>query len=71
MEEWDYIEDQDLLNWKGNRICITCQHFVYRLDGHCHTILGCKLKRKQLQQGEHLLKRCEHWSTFVDQPIAG
>ena len=71
MEEWEYIDDRELQSWKGNRICITCQHFTYGVDLQCRTILGCKLKRQQLQQGEHLLKRCEHWSSVVDQPIAG
>lgn len=71
MEEWGYVDHSELQNWKGGQVCITCQHFIYGLDGYCHTVLGCKLKRKQLQQGEHLLKRCENWSTLVNQPIAG
>ena len=71
MEEWGFVSDQELQNWKGNRICITCQFFVYGVDQRCRTILGCKLKRRQLQQGEHLLKRCDDWSTLVDQSIAG
>ena len=71
MEEWEYIDDRELQNWKGNRICITCQLFTYGVDPQCRTILGCKLKSQQLQQGEHLLKRCEHWSSVVDLPIAG
>ena len=72
MEEWGYVEDEELQNWKGNRICsITCTHFSYGVDPQCRSILRCKLKRKQLQQGEHLLKLCEHWLSVVDQPIAG
>ena len=71
MEDWECIDDRELQNWKGDRICITCQHFTYGVDPQCRTILGCKLKRQQLQQGEDLLKRCEHWSTLLDQPIAG
>ena len=41
---------------------MTCQHFVYGLDAHCHTLLGCSLRRKQLQQGDHLRKRCRSWA---------
>ena len=69
MEEWDYIDDRELQGWKGHRICITCEHFTYGVDASCHTILGCNLRRQQLQQGEHLLKRCDHWSTLVAKPI--
>ena len=69
MEKWDYIDDRELHNWKGQRICITCQWFTYGVDSCCRTILGCNLRRQQLQQGEHLLKRCDHWSTLVDKPI--
>ena len=69
MEEWAFVEERELTNWKGQKVCITCQHFTYGLDGHCRTILGCKLKRQQLQQGQHLLKQCQYWSTLVNQSI--
>ena len=69
MEEWDYIDKRELQNWKGQRICITCQWFTYGVDSSCRTILGCNLRRQQLQQGEHLLKRCDTWSTLFDKPI--
>ena len=39
---------------------MTCQHFTYGVDKHCHTLVGCNLREKQLQQGEHLTKRCTH-----------
>ena len=38
---------------------MTCQHFAYGVDQHCHTKVGCNLRQKQLQQGEHLQKRCK------------
>ena len=41
---------------------MTCQHFVYGVDQHCHTMVGCNLRQKQLQQGEHLKKRCKLWA---------
>ena len=58
MEEWDFVDDSDLKGWKGGVVCMTCQHFVYGVDRHCHTVVGCSLRRRQLQQGEHLKKRC-------------
>ena len=69
MEEWAFVEERELTSWKGQKVCITCQYFTYGVDMHCRTILGCKLKRQQLQQGQHLLKQCQYWSTLVNQPI--
>ena len=40
----------------------TCQHFIYGVDQHCHTMVGLHLRQKQLQQGEHLKKRCKLWA---------
>ena len=41
---------------------MTCQHFTYGVDQHCHTMVGCNLRKKQLQQGQHLKKRCKLWA---------
>ena len=62
MEEWDFVDERELLGWRGSTACMTCQHFTYGVDQHCHTIVACNLRQKQLQQGEHLTKRCRHWS---------
>ena len=68
MEEWDFVDEKDLQSWKGARICLTCQHFAYGVDGHCRTMVACNLRQQQLQQGDHLTKRCRHWSpTWQDQ----
>ena len=40
----------------------TCQHFTYGVDQHCYTILGCNLRQKQLQQDQHLKRRCKLWA---------
>ena len=52
MEEWGFVDDCDLQNWKGGVVCMTCQDFTYGVDQHCHTMVGCNLRQKQLQQGE-------------------
>ena len=41
---------------------MTCQHFTYGVDQHCHTMVACNLRQKQLQQGQHLKKRCKLWA---------
>ena len=38
---------------------MTCQHFTYGFDQHCHTMVGCDLRPKQLRQDEHLKMRCK------------
>ena len=58
MEDWGYVDECELQNWKGGVVCMTCQHFIYGVDQHCHTMVGCNLRQKQLQQGQHLKKRC-------------
>ena len=62
MEGWDFVDDRELQNWKGGVVCMTCQHFTYGVDQHCHTMVGCNLRQKQLQQGQHLKKRCKLWA---------
>ena len=32
------------------------------VDQHCHTLVGCNLRQKQLKQVEHLSKRCRNWT---------
>ena len=62
MEEWDFVDDRDLQGWKGGVVCMTCQHFAYGVDRHCHTLLACNLRHRQLAQGDHLKKRCKLWA---------
>ena len=66
MEEWNCVDDRDLQNWTGVEVCITCQHFTYGVDQHCHTRVGCNLRQKQSQQGQHLKKRCKLWFSALE-----
>ena len=36
-EEWDFVDG--LKRTKTARVCMTCQHFSYVCDQHCHTLL--------------------------------
>ena len=69
MEDWGFVDERELKNWKGACICMTCQHFAYGVDTHCRTLVGCNLKQKQLKQGDHLLKRCTQWSPTWEQEV--
>ena len=66
MEEWDFIDDRQLVRSYSSQVCMTCQHFAYGVDGQCHTLLGCNLRQAQIQQGEHITKQCRHWSSVVE-----
>ena len=62
MDEWGFIDERELQGWKGGCVCITCQHFTYGVDQHCRTLLGCNLRQRQLQQGEHLKEKYKLWT---------
>jgi len=46
MEEWGFVDERELQGWKGACACITCQHFAYGVNQHCHTLLGCNLRQQ-------------------------
>ncbi|MEB3158147.1 MAG: hypothetical protein VKK03_01655 [Synechococcus sp.] len=69
MDDWDFVEPEQLSRWKGACICMTCQHFSYGVDQHCRTILGCSIRRRQLPQGDHLTKRCSLWAPTWQQQM--
>ena len=60
-DQWDYIEEGVLSQTRSSRVCITCQHFDYTTDPHCHTLLTCRLQARLIPNGEHLTKKCRHW----------
>ena len=62
MEEWGFVDQLDLQDWKGGMVCMTCLHFISGDDQHCHTIVGCNLRQKQLKQGQHMKERCKLWA---------
>ena len=71
MEEWAWVDERDLVPFRGARVCMTCQHFSWGVDGHCHTLLGCTLRRGLLQHGEHLTRQCEHWASVTEVDMGG
>ena len=58
-EEWDFVDG--LKSTRSSCVCMTCQHFSYVCDQHCHTLLTCGLQGRQVSHGEHLTKRCRNW----------
>ena len=71
MEEWAWVDERDLVPFRGARVCMTCQHFSWGVDGHCHTLLGCTLRRGLLKHGEHLTRQCEHWASVNEVDMGG
>nr|WP_071840742.1 hypothetical protein [Synechococcus sp. WH 8020] len=62
MEEWAYLDESELSNCRCSSVCVACQHFRHGVDQHCHTLVGCNIRQKQLQQGHHLTKTCKLWA---------
>ena len=48
MEEWQFIDERELQNWKGGVVCMTCQHFIYGVDQHCHTMVAAGSEKSSL-----------------------
>ena len=69
MEEWVVVDDLELVNWKGNRVCMTFHHFAYGVDGHCRALVACNLRKQQLQQGEHLAMCCQRWAPVQEKEL--
>ena len=47
------------------------QDWDHRVDQHCHTIVGCNLRQKQLQQAQHPKKRCKLWAPTWHKEMVG
>ena len=62
MEEWAFVDEGELLSFRGSEACMTCQHFTHGVDAHCHTLLACRLRQQRLADGEHLTRRCRLWT---------
>ena len=70
MEKWAWVDERDLVPFRAARVCMTCQYFSWGVDGHCHTLLGCTLRRGLLQHGEHLTRQCDHWASVTEAGLA-
>ena len=48
MEEWDFNDEHELQDWNDSVFCMSCQHYTYNVDQHCHTMVGVNLRQNQL-----------------------
>ena len=55
-----HLDERRLERSYDSRVCVSCVHFAHGVDSHCRTLVACQLHRGQLQQGDHLTRRCEH-----------
>ena len=58
---WNYLEEGTLKMSRSARVCLTCAHFRYSCDKHCHTLLTCRAHSRLIPQGSHLTSRCPQW----------
>ena len=69
MEEWAFADDRELQNFMGVQSCSTCQHFGCVALAQCQVLGACQLRERLLAPGDQDRRRCEHWSSVVNQPI--
>ena len=62
MEDWDFINDRELIPFRGMRSCSTCSSFGYVSLGQCQVLGACHLKKRLLPPGVQLIRRCDGWS---------
>ena len=60
-EQWEYLEEGSLKKSRSACVCMTCQHFNYCCDKHCHTLLTYHVRQRLIPHGEHLTSRCPLW----------
>jgi len=61
MEEWGFVDDQELESFRGHKSCSTCGHFGFAVLGQCQVLGCCHLRQALLTPGSHPLKSCKHW----------
>ena len=60
-EDSAFLEEGILTMSRSACVCMTCQHFRYSYDKHCHTLLACRAHQHLIPQGSHLTCRCPLW----------
>ncbi|ABX08553.1 Hypothetical protein P9211_06221 [Prochlorococcus marinus str. MIT 9211] len=61
-ESWEYLAEDTLKRSRSTCICMTCIHFKYSCNKHCHTLLACNAHQRLIPQGSHLTCRCSLWN---------
>ena len=62
MEDWPFVDDRELVGFRGLQSCSTCGNFGYLTLSQCQVLGGCHLKQRLLPPGTQLTRRCDGWS---------
>lgn len=62
VEDWPFVDDRELIGFKGLRSCASCSRFGYVTLGQCQTLGACHLKQRLLPPNSQQLRQCEHWA---------
>ena len=65
MEDWAFVDDRELVPFRGIESCSTCQSFGYVTLAQCQVLGACRIKQRLLPPGMQLLRRCGGWSYAV------
>ena len=60
MEEWGFVDDRELQNWKGGVVCMTASTSLWRRSALPHDG-GVQPQAEAAPTGEHL-KKCKLWA---------
>ena len=64
-EGWPYLPPELLRPSRSRQVCMTCHWFRHHAGPSCITLLCCQLHQGLISQGDHLKRRCPHWSESV------
>ena len=65
LEEWDHADDCVIRRQDSEKACMSCTWFRYGIYAHCHTCVGCVLRKALLEQGQHLTHDCRNWKPVI------
>ena len=69
MEEWGYVDECELQNWKGGVVCMTWQHFIYGVHQHCPRWWAATSGRSSCNKNSTYKKRCKLWAPIWQKEV--
>lgn len=61
-EAWPYLDQGVLRPSRSRKVCMTCHWFRHHAGAECIPLLTCQLHQGLLNQGDHLIRRCQGWT---------
>ena len=68
-EKWEFFEEDIFKKTRTTRVCMTCQHFIYRQDVNYITFPSCYIQHRLMPHGDHLTSHCNLWIQRLEKEI--